>query len=191
MPSNAYNDHFQVMMQDAEELLNAHRDLRTGQPGRQWGIGALNRSSLVMALSAWEHYVESLANEVVEIQMPTPPPLLPSLWHSLKTTVAAAASRMNSPTPYNVRTLLCDACGLADVTAAWSWSYSPDAKANTLALDELVKLRGQIAHGVNPRPTVHNTKAGIHVKFVRKLARATDDAVRDHLRSTMALNISW
>ena len=42
--------------------------------GRQWKLGALNRAAVVLCLSAWEAYVESLALEVVDLMLPPAPP---------------------------------------------------------------------------------------------------------------------
>ncbi len=52
MPSKAYRDHLVVLLSDAEELTKAHKKLRTGKPGRQWGLGSLNRAVVVSAVSA-------------------------------------------------------------------------------------------------------------------------------------------
>jgi hypothetical protein len=189
MPSNAFTQHFVVLMKDAEELLQAHHDLKSGKPGRQWGIGALNRSAVVMALSCWEQYVESLANEVVDLQQPTI--VAGTGWPVLKTTVASAAKRMNTPNAYNVKTLLCDACGIPDVTAAWAWRYHTNAADNRKALEDLVGLRGQIAHGVNPRPIVHNGQAREVVTLLANLASATDSAISNHVASALHLAKPW
>ncbi len=189
MPSRAFTQHFLVLMDDVEELLKAHHDLKSGKPGRQWGIGALNRSAVVMALSCWEQYVESLAIEVVDLQQPAV--TSGTGWPALKTTVTSAAKRMNTPNPYNVRTLLCDACGIPDVTAAWGWRYCRNVADNRRALEDLVGLRGQIAHGVNPRPIVHNGQARDVVTLLRHLAAATDAAISLHLTTGLHLPKPW
>jgi hypothetical protein len=54
MSSRAYQEHLVVLLSDPEELIEAHTRLRTGNPGRQWGLGAMNRAVAVSAASAWE-----------------------------------------------------------------------------------------------------------------------------------------
>ena len=54
MPSHAYTNHLEVLLADAEELDSAHTRLRTGQRGRQWGLGAINRAVVVLCVSSWE-----------------------------------------------------------------------------------------------------------------------------------------
>jgi hypothetical protein len=51
MASNAFTQHLEILLHDAEELEAAHRQLRTGLPGRQWGLGALNRAVVVIPLN--------------------------------------------------------------------------------------------------------------------------------------------
>lgn len=189
MPSNAYNLHFVVLMQDVEELLKAHEDLKSGSAGRQWGIGALNRSAVVMALSCWEQYVESLANELVQLQRPAVP--AGTGWPTLQTAVASSAGALNTPSSDKVQALILKACGLADVTAHWTWRYHTVATDNQDKLRELIELRGDIAHGVNPRPIVHNTFAKEMVRFLTHLAQATDVAVANHVVTALGLPRPW
>src|SRR5262245_28615509 len=63
MPSNAYTGHLLPLLRDAEELDEAHEELRTGAPGRQYGLASLNRATVVMCVSAWEAYIEELVRE--------------------------------------------------------------------------------------------------------------------------------
>lgn len=114
MASNAYSAYLERLLQDAEELDQAHRKLRTGGVGRQWGIGALNRGAVVMCLSAWEAFVEELAKAAIEKFRPVNPG--GTAWQSVNATVRAQIGRFNTPNADNVRTLFCDAIGIADVT---------------------------------------------------------------------------
>ena len=54
-----------------------------------------------------------------------------------------------------------------------------------------MRLRHQIAHGVNPRPSVHNQYSSPLPDFFRRLGRATDDAVRNHLVNVIGLVNPW
>jgi hypothetical protein len=70
MPSNAFRQHFLVLLEDAYELLNAHSQLRTGRPGRQWALGAINRGVVVGCVSAWESYIEQVLLEALDAIRP-------------------------------------------------------------------------------------------------------------------------
>ncbi len=52
-------------------------------------------------------------------------------------------------------------------------------------------LRHEIAHGVNPRPVIHNAYSNWLPRFMRRLARCTDDAVLNHLTTTLGLANPW
>jgi hypothetical protein len=54
MPSRANLNLLEVLLADAAERAAAHARLRTGQPGRQWGLDAINRAVVVRCVSAWE-----------------------------------------------------------------------------------------------------------------------------------------
>ena len=66
LPSNAFSVHLKALLLDADELNGIHRQLRTGGPGRQYGLASLNRAAVVMSVSAWESYVEELMRESVQ-----------------------------------------------------------------------------------------------------------------------------
>ena len=65
MASNAFTVHLEQLLGDADQLDKAHERLRTGRPGRQYGVAALNRAAVVMCVSAWEAYIEELVRESV------------------------------------------------------------------------------------------------------------------------------
>jgi hypothetical protein len=50
MPSTAFTQHLLVLLEDADELNDAHVQQRTGRPGRQWGLGAINRAVVVLCV---------------------------------------------------------------------------------------------------------------------------------------------
>jgi hypothetical protein len=73
MPSQAHVNHLEILLADATELDAAHTRLRTGHPGRQWGLGAINRAVVVLCVSAWEAYLEELVKEAIEAIRPLGP----------------------------------------------------------------------------------------------------------------------
>jgi len=188
MASKAYAEYLEPLLGDAEELDKAHRRLRTGAVGRQWGIGALNRSAVVMCLSAWEAYVEELAKETIALIRPAGHGI--STWQSLNMNVRAQIGRFNTPNAQNVRLLFSDCIGLPNVTAQWQWHRNPPDRAQA-RLEEAIGFRHQIAHGINPRPTIHNKYSSELPGFFRRLGRSTDAAVRGYLVDTLGVANPW
>jgi hypothetical protein len=90
----------------------------------------------------------------------------------------------------NVRSLLLDAIGLPDVQQSWSWRNCTTSQA-VQRLGVAMRLRHQIAHGVNPRPVIHNQYSSQLPDFFRRLGSATDDAVRAHRVSVLGHSNPW
>jgi len=188
MPSNAYQLYLLPLLGDATEIEQAHQNLRTGQAGRQWGLGALNRAAVVMSLSAWEAYVEELIKESVAAFKPANP--ANTLWQSINADARSQIGRFNTPNVENVRKLIADTLGLQDVTLNWHWHNTTVQQARD-RLTEAITHRHQIAHGVNPRPTIHNQYASRLPAFFTNLGLRTDRAVRDYLVNTIGVPNPW
>jgi hypothetical protein len=180
--------HLDELLADAAELNGAHLRLRTGRPGRQYGLAALNRAVVVVCVSAWEAYIEALVREALTALRPAAPPL--GVWPALNAAVRGQLGRFHTPNTDNVRVLLSDTLGLPDVQLSWAWHGCTSARAVqrlAIALD----FRHQIAHGVNPRPRVDNDYASRLPKFFRRLGECTDAAVRNHLVTTLGVANPW
>jgi hypothetical protein len=133
-----------------------------------------------MSVSAWESYVEELMRESVQALRPLVPPL--GTWPALHAYVMGLLGNFNTPNPVNVERLIRNCIGLADVQLSWIWQNCTSAQAIQRLMDAMT-YRHQIAHGVNPRPTIHNHYSSQLPDFFRRLARCTDTAVR-HTWST-------
>jgi hypothetical protein len=188
VPSNAFTVHLTQLLLDADELEDAHARLRTGNPGRQYGLAALNRAAVVMCVSAWEAYVEALVREAVAAMRPAVAPL--GVWSAHQAWVLGQLGRFNNPNMENVRALLSESVGLPDVQQSWSWPNCTSVQA-VQRLAVAMKLRHQIAHGVNPRPVIHNQYSSLLPDFFRRLGRSTDQAVRTHLVNVLGLAGPW
>lgn len=187
--SRSKNETFDPLLKDVEELNTAHANLRTGNRGRQWDLAALNRSVIVLTVSAWEAYVEDLVLECVDLLRSPTQPAQPggsplawphNAWPALNAEVKRVAKQLHTPNPPNVKRLVATATGLADVTLGWSYRRCNNAKA-IQKLDELLTLRHQIAHGVHPRPVVHNKYATWAPLFVARIVECTESTLRSHL----------
>lgn len=188
MPSNAFAIHLGQLLFDADELALAHTRLRTGSPGRQYGLASLNRAAVVMSVSAWESYVEELMRESVQALRPPAPPL--GAWPALNAYILGLLGNFNTPSQVNVERLLRNCLGLADVQLSWSWQNCTSAQA-VQRLADAMTYRHQIAHGVNPRPTIHNQYSSQLPGFFRHLALCTDSAVGNHLVNVHGVPAPW
>lgn len=188
MPSDAFSVHLERLLLDAEELDDAHTELRTGSPGRQYGLASLNRAVVVMSISAWESYVEELMRESVNALRPPAPPL--GVWPPLNARVMGLLANFHTPNSANVERLIRNCLGLADVHLSWTWRNCTSAQA-VQRLTDAMTYRHQIAHGVNPRPIIHNNYSSQLPDFFRRLARCTDNAVRNHLINVHGLAVLW
>src|SRR6266478_846124 len=110
MPSAAFAQHLTALLADAEELIEAHRRLRTGRRGRQWRLGALHRAVDVIAVSAWEAYVEEVIKESLEAIRPSAPPM--GIWPSLNAAVRSEVGRFHNPNAEQGRSLFAYSLGL-------------------------------------------------------------------------------
>lgn len=185
MASQAYTDHLIPLLNDVDELQAAHKRLRTGQRGRQWGLGALNRATVVMCVSSWEAYIEQVTIEVIELLKPPSQPL--GHWQLLNASTRGAIGRFHTPNASNVRMLLRDSIGLNDITTEWYWQNCPPAKA-MLWLDELLTFRHQIAHGAKPRPVIHSYYSSWVSGFIKNLARCTDRGLKNYLQNSLGMS---
>ena len=188
MPSNAFTNHLTPLLVDAEELDAAYQELLYLWPRHRYGLVTLNRSAVLMCVSAWEAYIEELVRESIEAIRPGGPPM--GTWPALNATTRAAIGRFNTPNTDQVRVLLSDALGLPDVQAAWSWPgcTPPHARAR---LQEAMDYRHAVAHGVNPRPIVHNHYSTRLPEYFSRLGECTDAAVRAHLVNTLGVPNPW
>lgn len=189
MASNAFTQHLLVLLEEADELLDAHKQLRTGRPGRQWGLGSLNHAVVVICVSAWEAYVEQVIVEAIAAMRP-PAGGPQGSWLGLNALAGKSVQRFHTPNVNNVKTLIADSIGLPDITASWSWRRHTVARARK-KLDDTLASRHRIAHGVNPRPRVHSSYATRLPPFFRWLGNRTDAALRDFLVNTLGVANPW
>lgn len=186
MPSKALNKHLPVMLKEAGHLLDA-RKLASMHPAPAVALDTLDLAAVVFCVSAWQSYVEKLVNESVEVLKPPSPPM--EKWPSLKAYVGGLLGRFNTPDSANVKRLFDSAFGLPDVTRSWAWKGTTPRLARD-DLDQMMDERHKIVHGESPRPVIHNNYAWTLTAFVERLAKCTDDAVRNHL-VTLGVSNPW
>lgn len=166
---------FDSAINDAKELLD-HFDKMNGNPPPA-NAEVLKRAGLIMALTAWETYVEDrileavhtrlgLANESFQNQF-----VLRHLRNALKS--------FNTPNVEKTSKLFSDYLGI-EVSESWKWNnYEPERVKREL--DALVKKRGEAVHRSKPiatgNPPPHLIKRDElekAIRFLKSLVEATD-----------------
>lgn len=172
---------FEGAIEDATALLQqfdaVHKDNQN--------VGeVLKRAGPVMALTAWETYVEDRITEAVmtRLRAVNGSPLGKFVSNNL----GEELRRFHNPTAAKTRKLFQDYLEL-DVTAGWKWQHHDPASARKM-LDELLSKRGDAVH--RSRPVIPGTSPAPHllkrddlekaIRFLKGLVEATDRALDDH-----------
>jgi len=171
---------FDGAIEDATSLLqqvDAHRENQTV-------VEVLKRAGLVMALTAWETYVEDRITEAVttRLKVVNGSPLGKFVSGKLDEELR----RFHNPTSEKTRKLFQDYLEI-DVTAAWKWQHHDPASARK-TLDDLLSKRGDAVH--RSRPALSGAPLAPHllkrddlekaIRFLKGLVEATDRALEDH-----------
>jgi len=171
------SDTFSQSIQDAENLLKHFNSLNTNPPPPETEV--LKRAGLVMAMTAWETYVEDRLQEAVAER-------LAGLSDSdvarfMKKKLDEEIKRLHSPDSHKTIELFRDYAGV-DLTSAWCWN-NHDPKTVRTRLNGLIKLRGDVVHRsrnvTSGPPEPHPvTKAGLEkaISFLKSLVDTTERA---------------
>lgn len=169
---------FDVSIKDAEDLLEYCSSLGHPLPQK---AEVFKRAGLVMALTAWETYVEDRVREGVQRRASK------ETSHAerfMQTRLEEELKRFHSPSAEKTKKLFADYLEV-DVTPKWSWQHYDPLKARE-KLDELVKKRGDAVHrskrrSAGPSPPHLVTKEDLEkaIRFLRELVVATDMALVD------------
>lgn len=170
---------FANSIKDAEVLLEHFGSLPQNLHHRS---EVLKRAALVMALTAWETYVEDRVREEVERRWGSPACGNPA-GRLLLGKLNEELRGFNTPDAGKTKKLFLDYVGV-DVTAGWD-VQSQSVEKNAIRLTALVKLRGEAVHrakgGVPGAPSpphlVKKPALGKHISFLRELVKATDAAL--------------
>jgi hypothetical protein len=166
-------------IKDAENLLAHFDKLNTRPPPPE--IEVLKRTGLVMAMTAWETYVE---DRVVEASRARLAGLTDSsLAEFVQSRLDDEIKRLHNPNAIKTLQLLNDYAGV-DVLPHWKWNHV-DPQAAKQRLDGYLKLRGDVVHrsrtlskGLPPQPdpvTKDDLQKAIY--FLKELVKATDRAL--------------
>jgi len=172
------SDSFAQSIQDSENLLAHFNALNSKPPPPQ--LEVLKRAGLIMAMTAWETYVEDRVLEATfeRLRGSQDSTLAEFFLSRLKEDVA----KLNNPTSAKTLQLFRDYAGV-DVGDRWSWNNHDKEMVRT-RLNAYLKLRGDVVHrsrAVEPGPpkahavTRHELKRAI--SFLKCLVQATELAL--------------
>lgn len=169
---------FESAIRDAEDLL-AHFDSINRQPP-PGNAEVLKRAGLIMALTAWETYVEDRIREEMQRRLQVVDGsyigkfVLGRLEEELK--------RFHNPNTAKTRKLFQDYLGV-DVTAEWAWPHFDPTKVKK-TLDDLMVKRGDAVHRAKPSQStsppphlVRREDLEKAIRFLKCLVEATDSAL--------------
>lgn len=172
------SDVFALSIKDAENLLRHFNALNIKPPPPE--IEVLKRAGLIMAMTAWETYVEDRVQEAAEQRLSG---LLDSTIATfIKMRLDEEIRRLHNPTSDKTIQLFRDYAGV-DLTERWTWNnFEP--KLVRERLNHYMKLRGDVVH--RSRPVGNDTSIAHPVKkedlervisFLKELVRVTEGAL--------------
>ncbi len=174
--SNA-SDAFEEFIQDAENLLKHFDSLNTKPPPPE--IEVLKRAGLIMAMTAWETYVEDRLLEATRERLSKL--RNKDIAQLLESKLDVEIKRLHNPTYDKTAELFRDYAGV-DLSKFWCWGYYklPDVR-DTLSM--FMKLRGDIVHrsrvvaeGAVLAHPVTKEKLQKAIRFLKGLVIATEKA---------------
>jgi hypothetical protein len=172
------SDNFAQSILDAENLLKHFNVLNTKPPPPE--LEVLKRAGLIMAMTAWETYVE---DRVLEAAAERLCGLADSSIAALvQSKLDEEIKRLHNPTSDKAIQLFRDYAGV-DLTDKWFWN-NYDSKTVRERLNQYIKLRGDVVHRSRPiiqgPPKAHPvTKEDLEkaVRFLKDLVQATENAL--------------
>lgn len=166
---------FEGSIKDAEDLL-AHFDAMPKPPPANAEV--LKRAGLVMALTAWETYVEDRVREEVASRLRVVTGSYVGKFVAAR--LEDELTRFHNPTSDKTKKLFHDFLEV-DVVSGWEWANFDSAKAKK-TLDELIAKRGDAVHrskpfaaGAPPAPhLIKREELEKAIRFLKCLVDATD-----------------
>jgi hypothetical protein len=166
---------FESSIKDAEHLLGHFDAINTRPPPEHAEV--LKRAGLVMALTAWETYVEDRVREEFELRLRVIEGS--HVGNFIAARLEEDLKRLHNPTAEKTRRLFLDYLGV-DVTANWTWNQMDPPQARK-TLDALLSKRGDAVHRSKPPtngvPAPHLVKRDDldkAIRFLKSLVEATD-----------------
>jgi hypothetical protein len=198
-------------LNEVGQLLDIHRKVAGVGPGRKYSVEALNKSAIVLLVACWEAFVEDLAEAGLRAMVASAKDhsFLPELvlervaaknpgrqawslagegWKiavesNLKEVLARTTGALNTPRTAQVDELFLKTLGVPKLSQCWS-SRGKTAHHAQKRLDDLVTLRGSIAHRVKYSNSVRKRDVTIAADFIGRLAEKSHNRIRSYIHET-------
>ena len=168
---------FAESIQDAENLLRHFNELNTKPPPPENEV--LKRAGLIMAMTAWETYVEDRLREASKQRLAKLRNR--DIADFVNSKLEDEIRRLHNPDYHKTIELFLDYAGV-DLTRHWSWNNCPLSDVK-MRLTGYLSLRGDIVHRsrVTPpgSPNGHPVKKGElekAISFLKNLVKASESA---------------
>ncbi|AFT94982.1 hypothetical protein AMBAS45_07535 [Alteromonas macleodii str. 'Balearic Sea AD45'] len=172
--TNAY-EIFKQSIIEAKDLLecfitlNSHSELTAPD--------ALKKASLILALTAWETYVEDVITEIFNVKFSMVKGS--RLGSFAEKQLKERLKQFHNPGSRKTKQLFEEFFDF-DVTAKWIWN-NVDSETARKQLNKWISLRGDAVHRVNVDPTaphiIKKDELAKCIRFIEELVKATDQAV--------------
>ena len=164
---------------DAENLLRHFNTLNTKPPPPE--LEVLKRAGLIMAMTAWETYVEDRVAEAAADRLCGLADR--SIAVLIQSKLGDEISRLHSPTSEKTIQLFRDYAGV-DLTEKWTWN-NHDQRTVRDRLNQYIKLRGDVVHrSLAPAPgppkahPVTKEELEKAIRFLKALVQATESGLQ-------------
>ncbi len=172
---------FEKSIQDAELIVKYYDELNLiSENKKSKELEVLKRAGLIIALTAWETYVEDRIEESVQAILTTDPASQTAKFMESK--LEEELKRFHNPNSDKTKKLFLDYLGI-DVCNHWAWNNFDVLKIKK-TLDDLVSKRGEAAHRARIKEAGKNDPDLILIDdlrksftFLKNLVEVTDKAL--------------
>ena len=192
-------------LDEVGQLLEIHTKVAGAGRGRKYDVEVLNKSAIVLLVACWEAFVEDLAETGLRALLSSasdhsvlPDAVLERIasrnagkaaWNlagegwkkavhdNLREVLAKTTGALNTPRATQVDELFGKTVGIPNLSTCWCWP-SRKAEHSRRALDQLISLRGTIAHRVKHSSSVRKREVTDAADLVGRLAERSSNKVR-------------
>lgn len=215
MTSSGHPPHLDQFLSNIDEvsrLQAIHARVTPPGRGRKYDVEVIHKSCIVLLVACWEAFVEDLAASALEFMLANakdhksfPKEVLSRVasncqgdkawslagdgWKSamkgnLKGILAKTTGVLNTPKTEQVNELFNKTVGLPKISSSWFWQKK-SITTNEQFLDDLVVLRGSIAHRVMASKPVSKRHVVQVIDFVSMLAMKSHNATNQYVKKAI------